>query len=402
MTQRLSTANDLRQAFIKSLVEVDIPGYGVIQLISSRYKVPVFGHNNLSPREFAVKLLTDLIYAPSFSLDEIPSWDDKSIEKAIRAWLAQEDNNKWILPEDMEFFEATQHAYEGYLEDYIQKMQKVLEPVFDNIRNSLHQMVETVVGNLQANLNRIADSVRIEIPKIQVGRFFENLPDFSQVAKQLETYSKAAKAANVLDEGGYRFLLHYWTLGDVSEFAGIDRLDTKIRNAVVTNKLLHMTRQAEFTQTLKESFQKSSILRRRWKVVEQALIAHKNRNYVLSIPTLLAQVEGMFTDALVLKGIVVRVKGELYANDGTGKPKLDTKGKPMKLHGLGQKVKHSDLQFEDILKGLAEFFASRLVPERNSIMHGSYVTYDTAKLSLQLVLNIYLLAAEFVDFESER
>src|SRR5690606_6396172 len=109
----LSTANDFRQAFIKSLVEVDIPGYGVLQLRSSRYKVPVFEHNNLSPREFAAKLLSDLIYAPSFNLDEIQSWDDKSIEIALRAWLAREDSNKWVLPEDVKFFEAIQHAYEG-------------------------------------------------------------------------------------------------------------------------------------------------------------------------------------------------------------------------------------------------------------------------------------------------
>jgi len=119
MTQRLSTANDLRQAFIKSLVEVDILEYGILQLRSSQYKVPVFEHNNLSPREFAAKLLSDLIYAPSFKLDEIQSWDDKSIEKALRAWLEREDSNKWILPEDMEFFEAVQHAYEGFLVDYI-------------------------------------------------------------------------------------------------------------------------------------------------------------------------------------------------------------------------------------------------------------------------------------------
>lgn len=401
MTQQLSTANDFRQAFIKSLVEVDIPGYGVLQLRSSRYKVPVFEHNNLSPREFAVKLLSDLIYAPSFNLDEIQSWDDESIEKALRAWLAREDSNKWVFPEDVNFFKSIQHAYGGYLEDYLREMQKAMEPLVESIRHHA-QLVAQSFGNLQSNLSRIADSIRIEIPKIQVGKFFEHLPDFTEVGKQLETFGKAAKAANILDESGYRFLLHYWSIGDVGEFAGIDRFDTKIRSAVVTNKLLHMIRQAEFTQMLEEYFQNSSILRRRWKVVEQALIAHKNRNYLLSIPALLAQVEGMFTDALVLKGMVIRVKGELYAKDGTGKPKLDKKGKPLQLHGLGQKVQNSDLQSEDILKGLAEFFVSSLVPERNSIMHGSYVTYKSARLSLQLVLNVYLLAAEFAAFENEK
>jgi len=401
MTQRLSTANDLRQAFIKSLVEVDILEYGILQLRSSQYKVPVFEHNNLSPREFAAKLLSDLIYAPSFKLDEIQSWDDKSIEKALRAGLEREDSNKWILPEDMEFFEAVQHAYEGFLVDYIQKMQKVMEPVFDNIRNSVHLMAETVVGNLQANLNRIIKSIRIEVPKIQLGKFFENLPDFTEIAEQLETYGKATKAAYVLDENGYRFLLHYWTLAEVSEFAGIDQVDTKIRSAVVTNKLLHMTQQAELTQNLREYFQNSSVLSRRWKIIEQALIAHKNRNYVLSIPTLLAQVEGIFTDALALKGIAVRIDGRLCEKDITGKPKLDKHGKPIPIHDLKQKVLKSNLQNEKILQALGQFYTSYLVDERNAILHGSQLAYGTAKLSVQLLLNIYLLAIEFVIFESE-
>jgi len=410
-----------------ALIEIETEEYGIMLLRSSLItrSVSELGNpNDWNPREFTVKLLSDVIYAPPLHVDVIRSWDDSVIEKVARAWLIEKSGEKWALLEDLPFFEAFQHGYEEYIKGFYHDMQvaiaKAYAPVFQSIneviqpqlanfslqinqsmqtiRNSVNLMVESVVGNLQANINRIADSVRIEIPKIQVGGFFENLPDFTELAKRLETYGKAA---HVLDEGGYRFLLHYWTLADISEFVGIDRVDTKIRNAVVTNKLLHITRQAEFTQMLRDCFQNSSILRRRWKVVEQALIAHQNRNYALSIPTLLAQVEGMFTDALVLKGMVIRVKGELYAKDGTGKPKLDKKGKPIQLHGLGQKVQNSDLQSEDILKGLAEFFVSYLVPERNSIMHGSYVTYDSAKLSLQLVLNVYLLAAEFVDFESE-
>lgn len=399
--QRLSTANDFSQAFIKSLVEVDIPEYGVVQLTSSRYKIPIFEHNNLSPRKFAVKFLGDLIYEPSFNLGEIQSWDDESIEKALRAWLAREDSDKWILPEDKDFFEAIQYAYKGFLAHYLQKMQKVMEPVFDNIRNNIQLMVETVVGNLQTNLNSIINSFSIEIPKIQLGRFFENLPDFTEIAKQFEALGKAAKAADILNEGGYGFLLSSWTLADMGQFVGIHQIDVRVRNATVTNKLLQMTRQANFAETLRECFEASVVLRRRWKIIEQALIAHKNRNYVLSIPTLLAQVEGIFTDALALKGIAVRIDGRLCEKDITGKPKLDKHNKPIPIHDLRQKVLKSNLQNEKILQALGQFYTRYLVDERNAILHGSHLTYDTAKLSVQLLLNIYLLAIEFVIFENE-
>src|SRR5690606_17109414 len=193
------------------------------------------------------------------------------------------------------------------------------------------------------------------------------------------------------DEGGYRFLLHYWTLADINEFVGIDRVDTKIRNAIVTRKLLHFTRQADFAEMLRECFETSTVLRRRWKIIEQALVAHKNRNYVLSIPTLLAQVEGIFTDALVLKGTAVRVNGRLCEKDTTGKPKLDKHNNPIPIHDLKQKVLKSNLQNEKILQALGQFYTSYLVDERNAILHGSHLTYGTAKLSVQLLLNIYLL-----------
>src|SRR5690606_8578329 len=119
----------------------------------------------------------------------------------------------------------------------------------------------------------------------------------------------------------------------------------------------------------------------------------------VAIPTLLAQVEGMFTDALILKQLVVRVNGKLCARDSSGNPKLDKNGKPVQLHGLGQKVNNSDLRNEYLLEGLADFFTAYLVSERNEIMHGSSISYNRAKLSIQLVLNVYLLAAEFADFE---
>jgi hypothetical protein len=109
----------------------------------------------------------------------------------------------------------------------------------------------------------------------------------------------------------------------------------------------------------------------------------------------------MFTDALALKGIAVRVNGRLCEKDATGKPKLDKHNNPIPIHDLKQKVKKSNLQNETILQDLGRFYISYLCDERNAILHGSHLTYDTAKLSVQLLLNIYLLAIEFVIYESD-
>ena len=84
-----------------------------------------------------------------------------------------------------------------------------------------------------------------------------------------------------------------------------------------------------------------------------------------------------------------------------GNVKFNKKGEPVQLHGLGQKVQSSRFREDEILYDLVGFFADRLVAERNDIMHGDNLDYGRAKLSVQLMLNIYVLAAEFAEFESE-
>lgn len=411
-----------------ALIEIETEEYGTILLRSSlitRSISEIGNPNDWSPRELTVKLLSDMIYSPSLDIEEVRSWDDSLVEKIARTWLAEKSGEKWALPEGVPFFEAMQRGYEEYIEGFyhdiqatiskayaplFQSINEVIQPQLANfglqinqsiqtIQNSINLMSETVLGGVQANINSIVDSIRIEVPKIQFGGFFENLPDFSELAKGFEKYDKAA---DVLDEAGYQFLFHHWTLADIAQFVGVDQVDVRVRNAAVTNRLLGMMRSDEFVKTLEACFQSSSVLRRRWRIIQQALIAHNKKNYSLSIPTLLAQVEGMFTDALVLKGIVIKVNGKVCVKDSTGKPKLNKNSKPIELHGLGQKVQNSDLTAELLLQDLAQFFTSRLIRERNDIMHGHHITYDTAKRSAELILNVYVLAAEFAEFESEK
>ena len=136
MNNHVSTAEDFRQAFLQALIEVEISEYGIVQLRSSRYNPVVIEHDNLSPREFAVKLLGFVIYSPATTLDEIQTWDDQIIEQAIRAWLSGEDSNIWAFSEDEQFFQAIQQAYQGYWDSYIQNMHIVMQGFSKGIQNS--------------------------------------------------------------------------------------------------------------------------------------------------------------------------------------------------------------------------------------------------------------------------
>jgi hypothetical protein len=180
------------------------------------------------------------------------------------------------------------------------------------------------------------------------------------------------------------------------------QVDPKVRHAAITNRVLALTRSAEFEEELRYGFEHSSLLRSRWEIVQLGLKSHCRREYLLSIPALLAQIEGILADMLVAESAVVRRKGKLYAADTNGKIRRGKKGKEIEIHGLGQLVQNSRLQNDELLKGVASYIADRLVPERQPILHGRNVKYGSPKRSTQLLLVLWILAVELLDLEDEQ
>lgn len=416
MTNQVTPASEWRKT-----INIETEEYGTLSLrrsISWGTTKLLAKSKTLDPREYTALVVSTLLNDPTLSSEEVARWDDSLLEKVVMAWMNETTGGNWDLPKNTDIFVAFQQYHEAEFQATLQQINvsftKALEPTLDainrvnrqytdlvqqlarNFQDHINEVTTTTLTPLRTNFNSFFESIRI---RFDVGKFIPNLPDISEIVERLQTLSETADA---IDQGGYQFMLRYWSPSAMADFVGVHQVDPKVRNAIITNKLLTITRQDEFIDMMRELFQESTIAQRRWHIVEPAMRAHQNRNYALSIPALLAQVEGMFTDALVTRGIVIMYQGKICARDGAGNIKLNKQGDPIPLNGLGQKVQNSDLQDEYILQGLAEFFMSSLVAERNAIMHGRDVRYDRAKVSVQLVLNIFLLAAEFADFEKEK
>lgn len=402
MNNRVSTAEEFRQAFLKALIEVEIPEYGIVQLRSSRYNPVVIEHDNLSAREFAVKLLGFVIYSPATTLDEIQTWDDQIIEKAIRAWLSGEDSNIWAFSEDEQFFQAIQQAYQGYLDSYIQNMQRVMQGFskgiqahLDSLRDSVHLIHDSML-RWQTDFQKIGDLLRQ-----QANRFFENLPDLSYLKKIAE---ERERNSAFLDQIGFPY---YEFLSDSESFAGLDNIDNRVQSATLTNRLLGKIRSPEFLQELEYYFQSSTILRHRWQIIQQALHAHNQRSYAIAIPALLTQIEGMYTDAIVLKSIVIKRKKKLYAKDPvTGEIRREENPKtgklePVQLHSLSWKIKETK-KANNILLNMTSDILDYYFSDRNDILHGTNTSYPKAKYSIDLILIITMLAQVLSEFERKR
>ena len=232
------------------------------------------------------------------------------------------------------------------------------------------------------------------LPDLNIGRFIVDLPDLAATFEDLRRTQRRGKA--MLDETGYGFAGHA-LLSTV--FAYLEEIDPQVRAAVATRDFLAYTRSEDFEHALRASFEESIMLRRWWRIIDRALAAHRQRDYVLSIPPLLAQVEGAIADALILKGTVVPIGKKLYAKEPNGTIKRNRKGERIAIHGASELLKRSGFKDHAVLKGIAEVMTDKVLQERNSILHGRRTSYGTAKLSNQALLMLSILSAEFAAFE---
>lgn len=204
------------------------------------------------------------------------------------------------------------------------------------------------------------------------------------------------QGGKILERCGYR---HTGNILKKEGFRIFANLGPEMLDATVTNMWLKMTRQDWFKNELQERFQKSTLLQLRWKIVETSWEAHRDSDYLLSVPVLFTQIEGILGDALILNNKAKNKKGRLYVLDSNGLIKKEN-GKQKELIGISaiidQPYFKDNPRLEEIIKFLRE---DKIVDERNAILHGRKTSYGSAKLSTQSLLLIYVLIRDAAEFE---
>ena len=204
----------------------------------------------------------------------------------------------------------------------------------------------------------------------------------------LDIYGEDIKqGGNRLEVCGYR---HTSRLLTEHDFKYLANLGPRAIHADITNLWLNITRQYWFKEELKSRFMASSISNPRWKIVEVAWEAHNRREYYLSVPIFLTQVEGILGDELILNCHAKSKKGKLFELDTNGSIKIEN-NKEKELIGITAIIEHpyfGDRRFELINRHLKD---DKIIIQRNAIIHGRNTSYGQAKLSTQLLLLLYVL-----------
>jgi len=235
-------------------------------------------------------------------------------------------------------------------------------------------------------------NLNLAIPKAITQGLFASLPN---TAEWEELLKESAEANLAFAQAGYSFINHLVSYSSIRQFASIN---TKVRSAVITNSMAAKTRSKEFEQHLQQLFEQSSVLLCRWPIVVQAIHAHRQRDYYVSVPALLAQVEGIIGDALILKNLIHREGNHLYIIEN-GVIKRGRDGNRVEAKGLHSLIQQSRWKDDEVLQGVADLITTQLAGERNGIMHGRRVNYGKAKLSVQGLLLLLVLTTMFTDLE---
>lgn len=412
----------------------------------------------LPAKEFAIHFLKNQIEEPVIIIDELAQWDEKVLLKLAKKYsqmLASgeqyqiktfDEFQKVAISKLQKFknvtaisqritFPGLDSAVSGYLSTarvheqissmasvvlsavnsqawlnsiveqqnrlYSAMASRVLDSVYETMSNSISMLAIQAAGQAVNVANSFSARILESFASYNNlenfrSALFPSLPDLSSFFEGLERYQqefdeKFDQLLKELDESDFELAI----LVLEEEFAfKVANSKPTARKGVITKKLTTVTSTPEFIQELEVLFA-CKILQKRWPIVRQGLLAHQSRQYILSIPVLLSQIEGIFTDLLVQRKLAYKNKLNIFALNPDGSTKVNKKNERIKLDTLSQKTRHAKGKFEELfISATVDEIIEGIIPKRNSILHGKNIGYASAKLSTQTVLLIQYLASQ--------
>jgi hypothetical protein len=202
--------------------------------------------------------------------------------------------------------------------------------------------------------------------------------------------------AKALDTSGYGFTKYFWSLPFLVE---IGRAKEDERQQLISVSVSEFTAGEDFERELMRIVSNSAVLSSRSRIIQRAIKAQREGDYLVAVPLFFTQVEGVLSDALLLKKTAFSSNGKLYALDGTGTPAKDKNGKYIEFRGLDSKARSLQSKASDEAALVAEHLMDYTAKERNPILHGASVTYDSEELSTRTALALLIMCSVVSDFE---
>lgn len=276
----------------------------------------------------------------------------------------------------------------------LQNLKPTLSPAIKQIQETVKQLSEHQAKEIKKSIKPLVDQFA-ESAQIISKANLKNLPAFQAL---LETIAKEVKELPEYVDDVHAYLARqgWFVPFRMAHLSIFKEYSILIRNE--EHERIEQDLQVFITENI--PFIKSSVQREypnRLNIIALAIQAHEKEEYVLSIPTLLAQADGMFSE-LIDKTFYSNKKSDLEDIRRRLLKRLAKKNHPHNTSSLGyllikqlkeKSIIHED--FDEFEKNKKDSFNKNPL-NRNYILHGKDLLYGTKANSLRTISLIGLLA----------
>jgi hypothetical protein len=344
---------------IKASVKIPTEQYGVIEVRpltmgDLKYYLEL-DRQRYSSRELSILCIHHQLISPQLSVEDLNNWSDDVLADISTKWSRNGQDFGVDLPVDKPELEAFIDAFNTFLNQRLEENRRATEAMNHKLNLLVQPMLNSLQENIQLTGKQLAQEVNISRKLLgETKQLLATIPPLEELKAELKQtlqllpFMEADLITAELERNSKNLIPASLKMSHRSQLKRVIRVDKRVRQAVLTNHLLATTRQPKFQADLYELFHSSKAAARRWPIIQHGLKAHTERDYVLAIPALLTQVEGLLADLLVLRQEIQIQKGRVYALDSSGKPKLNKKGKQIEVRGLGELVRMSSNRLDRI------------------------------------------------------
>lgn len=266
-----------------------------------------------------------------------------------------------------------------------------LTPAIKQIQESVDQITKQHTKILQDSIKPMMEQIEKSTKRLsdlnKISGFQALLETIAREAEEIPEHVDKVHA--YLAQQGWFVPFHMAPISKFREYSVLidneeyDRIEKDLQDYIRTNfNFIRSSSKMHFAN--------------RYRIIDSAIEAHENGNYLLSIPTLLAQADGMFSE-LIDKTFYSNNESDLEDIRRRLLKKLAAKGHPTNTSSLGYLL-IKQLQEKSVLHENFDEFEKRKIQNtevnpmnRNYILHGKDLSYDTEPNGLRAIALIGLL-----------
>ena len=342
----------------------------------------------LPPVELTLATLSHQALEPPAWSKVLEALPRPTLLRIAREW-ASHPSNFGATKTEIRRFEDFSRVAEGWLDKTDQEFARITRRFSESFSLRLPVLawpkaVMEELAKVQSATRHLADVANgfIQLSDSLTRSIRNNLPDPEVMRRAMEEMGEG-KAH--LDVHGYGFATYRWSIPALRDIGREKPGSRELHRAFLT-----YTREPVFQDRLLGLFRGSTALGRRTPIVEASLRAHQEREYLLSVPVLYAQVEGVLTDLLVLEGLARRSGIRAVRTTGKGE-----------LRGLKPKAREYAKRESVMRRFVTASILEDLSPDRNGVLHGAKTAYREAKRSTRLLFLLEALAKMVVEAEPQ-